>query len=77
MLDIVQQVVNKAVNFECVTGKNPVNIYLGTKEARELSDWIRENKCCGTEIKVDRSLKPTIAGMFIYKVLTESHLECS
>ena len=64
----------KKADFLRDCGKEPKNIYLGKKQITNLKKWAEKNKFC---INTTSESKPVFAGLNIFFVDADDHLECN
>lgn len=84
--NIFTEIINAKVNYEAITSISPTRVYLGAKEYDLLHEKVEtgmwsdffsswsETDSLSDDYGIERD---TVHGMFIYKVDTPCHLECS
>lgn len=79
---IVQRTLDAACDFECATGKKPVNLYLGRTEFKELADVLQAITDCTPFMYMrlhyfEEPFRPEFIGCHLFAVNAVNHLSVS
>jgi hypothetical protein len=78
MSNIHSLIADTAIKFETITGKKPLNVYLGEVEIKALKKWAYENEyITSIDENIRGSNRPEVGGLIVYAVNEITHIACA